>query len=154
MLFRSGGKTWEAVEVRFACGPDLPAVPADPNQMRQVLWNLLVNAVEATPGPRLVDVEARTSGDGAHITISVTDDGPGVPDPDVVFDPFYTTKPHGTGLGLAVVARIVRDHGGYVKVENIAGRGARFTVALPAAADFAEAPHFLMDGPHEDSPRR
>ena len=105
MLFRSGGKTWEAVEVRFACVPDLPAVPADPNQMRQVLWNLLVNAVEATPGPRLVDVEARTSGDGAHITISVTDDGPGVPDPDVVFDPFYTTKPHGTGLGLAVVAR-------------------------------------------------
>jgi signal transduction histidine kinase len=131
MLFRRGGKSWTNVNVSVSCAPGLPAVPADPNQMRQVLWNLLVNAVEATPEPEQIEVEARTSDDGKAITIGVTDQGPGVADAEAVFEPFYTTKPHGTGLGLAVVARIVRDHGGFVKVDNVHGRGARFTVGLP-----------------------
>jgi PAS domain S-box-containing protein len=130
-LFRRGGKSWTNVDVGVSCAPGLPAVPADPNQMRQVLWNLLVNAVEATPVPQRVEVEATASEDGKTITIGITDDGPGVTDVEGVFEPFYTTKPHGTGLGLAVVARIVRDHGGFVRVDNVAGRGARFTVGLP-----------------------
>lgn len=130
-LFRRGGKAWEDVDVRIRCAPGLPAVPADPNQMRQVLWNLLVNAAEATPVPHRVDVEAERSTDGGAVTISIVDDGPGVTDPAGVFEPFFTTKPNGTGLGLAVVARIVRDHGGYVRVEKEPGRGARFTVGLP-----------------------
>jgi nitrogen-specific signal transduction histidine kinase len=65
------------------------------------------------------------------VTISVIDQGPGVVDTEAVFEPFFTTKPQGTGLGLAVVARIVRDHGGFVKVDNVRGGGARFTVGLP-----------------------
>ena len=139
MLFRRGGKTWNDVEVRVSCPPTLPAVLADLNQLRQVLWNLLVNAVEEAPVPRPVDVEARPSEDGQTVTISVTDDGPGVSDPDRVFEPFYTTKPHGTGLGLAVVARIVRDHGGFVRVENVRGRGARFTLGLPVTPSITPA---------------
>lgn len=140
LLFRRGGKSWDHVEVGISCPPELPAVLADPNQMRQVLWNLLVNAVEATPVPQPVDIEASLSEDGQTVTISVIDDGPGVPEPEDVFEPFYTTKPHGTGLGLAVVARIVRDHGGFVGVENTRGRGARFTVGLPVAPSIAQAP--------------
>jgi PAS domain S-box-containing protein len=130
-LFRRGAKAWNDVDVQIACAPHLPLVPADPNQMRQVLWNLLVNAVEATPVPQRVDVEAQISRDGRSVTIAVIDDGAGVSDPEGVFEPFYTTKPSGTGLGLAVVARIVRDHGGFVRVDNVPGRGARFTVGLP-----------------------
>jgi PAS domain S-box-containing protein len=136
-LFRRGGERWNEVEVRTTCAPGLPLVPADPNQMRQVLWNLLVNAVEATAVPQHIDVEARASDDRATVLFSVIDDGPGVSDPETIFEPFFTTKPHGTGLGLAVVARIVREHGGFVRVENVAGRGARFTVALPVTPGLA-----------------
>ena len=139
MLFRRGGKTWDNVDVGTSCAPALPAVPADPNQMRQVLWNLLVNAVEATPVPQRVEIEAHASDGGKTVTIAVIDNGPGVADAEAVFEPFYTTKPHGTGLGLAVVARIVRDHGGFVRVDNVRGRGARFTVALPVAPPAAQS---------------
>jgi two-component system, NtrC family, sensor kinase len=65
---------------------------------------------------------------------SVTDDGPGVSDAKRIFEVFFTTKPHGTGLGLAVVARIVRDHGGAVWVDNAPGRGARVTFNVPVFA--------------------
>jgi PAS domain S-box-containing protein len=133
LLFRRGGKSRHDVDVTIACAPGLPLVPADPNQMRQVLWNLLVNAVEATAVPRRVLVDAQVADAGRTVTIAVTDNGPGVQDAEAVFEPFFTTKPEGTGLGLAVVARIVRDHGGFVKVENVPGHGARFTVGLPVA---------------------
>jgi two-component system sensor histidine kinase HydH len=65
----------------------------------------------------------------------VTDDGPGVSDPELLFEPFYTTKAQGTGLGLPIVARIVRDHGGALDVENVPGRGGRFTFSLPLATE-------------------
>jgi len=134
-LFRRDVKVPSDVEVRVTLAPGLAPVAADPNQMRQVLWNLLTNAVEG-PGdgasPGLVDVEAAPSDDGLSLAISVTDDGPGVSDPAAVFAPFFTTKAQGTGLGLAVVDRIVRDHGGSISVENVPTRGARFTMRLPA----------------------
>jgi len=141
VLFRRDAKVPPEVDVRVRVEGGLPPVVADPNQMRQVLWNLLANAVEGQGGriaPRSVDVEATASG-GAHVEITVTDDGPGVVDPVAVFVPFYTTKAEGTGLGLAVVDRIVRDHGGSIWVENVPARGARFTVRLPAAAPQASA---------------
>jgi two-component system, sporulation sensor kinase E len=138
-LFERSSKLRPGTAVRVQCAPNLPAALADPNQMRQVLWNLLANAAEAVTGTGAIDVEAFASGDGRTVTIQVTDDGPGIPDPAAVLEPFYTTRAQGTGLGLAIVARIVRDHGGVVNVENIPSRGARFTVALPVA----EAPAVL-----------
>jgi PAS domain S-box-containing protein len=117
----------------------LPPVCADPNQIRQVLWNLLLNAVEAAGGPGTVLIDAIRSADGRAVQIRVTDYGPGVRDREMIFEPFYTTKAQGTGLGLAVVARIVRDHGGSIEVENVAGGGARFAISLPAA-EVAAAP--------------
>jgi len=65
------------------------------------------------------------------VLLTVADDGPGVTNPELIFEPFYTTRAQGTGLGLAVVARIVRDHGGSVVVRNGADRGACFEMALP-----------------------
>jgi two-component system, sporulation sensor kinase E len=144
ILFRRGGKNRDDVDVRITCAPGLPEVFVDPNQIRQVLWNLLVNATQATTVPLPVDIDAQASEDGQTVTLSVTDDGPGVRDAERVFEPFYTTKSHGTGLGLAVVARIVRDHGGVVRVENVPGRGARFGVTLPVAPpESAQPPRFL-----------
>ncbi len=154
VLFRRDAKVPAEVDVRVHLGPGLPPVLADPSQMRQVLWNLLTNAVEG-PGEgartRAVDVEAAVRADGSAVEISVTDDGPGVSDPVAVFVPFYTTKAQGTGLGLAVVDRIVRDHGGTITVENAPPRGARFTVSLPAVAP-AEVPARVHA--HGDHPAR
>jgi signal transduction histidine kinase len=143
-LFERSSKLRPGTSVRVQCSPNLPAALADPNQMRQVLWNLLTNAAEAvTVTAGAIDVEAFASadsdGDRRTITIAVTDDGPGIPDPAAVLEPFYTTRAQGTGLGLAIVARIVRDHGGTVTVENVPGRGARFTVSLPVATESSTA---------------
>jgi two-component system, sporulation sensor kinase E len=134
-LFRRDAKLPDVIAVRLSCQPRLPAIYADPNQVRQVLWNLLTNAVESMAGPGAIDIEVRLDASGETLAVAVTDDGPGVADPEAVFEPFYTTKPQGTGLGLPIVARIIRDHGGALSVENVAGRGGRFTFTLPLASE-------------------
>jgi two-component system, sporulation sensor kinase E len=141
-LFERSSKLRPGTAVRVRCADHLPAALADPNQMRQVLWNLLANAAEAVTGTGTIDVEAFAADDRRTVTIQVTDDGPGIPDPAAVLEPFYTTRAQGTGLGLAIVARIVRDHGGVVNVENVPGRGARFTVSLPVATESSLTPAF------------
>jgi two-component system, sporulation sensor kinase E len=132
-LFSRDGKAHGGHAVRVHCPRALPLVHVDPNQMRQVLWNLLANAVDAAGGKGAIDVDVVDRRKPPSVLISITDDGPGVADRARVFEPFYTTKTQGTGLGLAIVAQIVRDHGGGVDVRNVAGRGACFTVSLPVA---------------------
>jgi len=137
VLFRRDAKVPHPVGVTTRVAPSLPPVLADPNQMRQVLWNLLANAVEGAgdgPAAPRVDLEASAGVEPDTIDITVTDDGPGVSDVAAVFVPFFTTKAQGTGLGLAVVERIVREHGGTIALDNVPGRGARFTVTLPVAS--------------------
>jgi two-component system sensor histidine kinase PilS (NtrC family) len=113
-------------------------VECDPDQLRQVLWNLLVNAAQAVresgKGGR-VRVACEPLADGGARVV-VEDDGPGIPAADAgrVFTPFFTTKANGTGLGLAVVQRIADAHGGSVAIDAAPGGGARFTVRLPAGA--------------------
>jgi two-component system sensor histidine kinase PilS (NtrC family) len=115
-------------------------VQADADQLRQVLWNLLVNAAQALAsgaaqgGGGRIEV-ACSAGEEGGATLVVSDDGPGIDPEDRahLFTPFFTTKPEGTGLGLATIHRIVDAHGGSVTVEGERGRGARFTVRLPAA---------------------
>jgi two-component system, sporulation sensor kinase E len=131
LLFRGH---YEQAEVRVAVAPGLPAVEVDPDQIRQVLWNLLTNAAEAMDGRGRVDLEARPAHDARFVEVVATDDGPGLADAAAVLEPFYTTKAQGTGLGLAIVHRIVRDHGGYVHPGNAPPRGARIVVGLPVAA--------------------
>lgn len=114
-----------------------PAVAdCDPSQVRQVLWNLLANAAHATAqreGAGTVTVRCGAEGD--RVRLEVEDDGAGIPAADLphLFTPFFTTREGGTGLGLATVQRIVDAHGGAVAVDSTPGRGARFTVRLPAA---------------------
>ena len=112
---------------------ELPLVWGDPDRLRQVFANLLCNAVEAIQGKGHVEIEARAVSP-QEIAISVSDSGPGVPPEirDKVFLPFFTAKDSGTGMGLAMVHKIVVSHGGHVEIGDRPGGGAVFTVRLPS----------------------
>jgi signal transduction histidine kinase len=117
---------------------NLPPIEADPNQLEQVLLNLVKNALEATEvkGTILLSSGAQ---DG-QVWFSVQDTGKGMAEDvqEKIFHPFYTTKDKGTGLGLAVINKIVTDHHGTITVDSVAGSGSTFTVRLPKkAADAA-----------------
>jgi signal transduction histidine kinase len=115
----------------------LPLVRADAEQLKEVLVNLVVNACEAmAPGGR-ISIEERPAPFGTHgqaAVIRVRDDGPGIPPHLVekVFQPFFSTKEQGTGLGLSIAQRIIGEHSGSLEVESIDGKGAVFTITLPA----------------------
>jgi signal transduction histidine kinase len=121
------------VTLALDLAPDLPQLAADDGQLRQVLIALLMNALDATPGGGHIAIGTRR--DGPSVTLSVTDDGAGIPEEvrDRIFTPFFTTKPlgKGTGLGLAICHGIVSAHGGVIRVESEVGRGTRISVALP-----------------------
>ena len=108
------------------------AINADPDQLEQLLINLVRNAVDATleTGGRVwIDWEAVDGG----VQVTVEDEGPGLPDTSNLFVPFFTTKPSGSGIGLALSRQIAEAHGGTLTLENRAGaRGCRATLRLPA----------------------
>lgn len=111
--------------------PELPGLEADPGQMKQVLLNLIKNSLEAMDSGG--EIALRTGADDQQVWFSVQDSGCGMP-PEVlakIFDPFFTTKEKGTGLGLAVIHKIVVDHHGSVAVESEPNRGTTFHVRLP-----------------------
>lgn len=117
------------------CPPDLPPLVGDPGEIKQVLLNLLLNAIDASPeGGRIA---VRWSAFGGEIVLEVRDEGSGIPDAlrERIFDPFFTTKEpgKGTGLGLAIVHRIVAAHAGRIELDN-SGAGAVFRVHLPLPA--------------------
>jgi len=103
----------------------------DPEQFRQVLANLLDNAVEASPENGLVVLTV--DWEGAEVVVAVTDEGSGLPveDSELLFQPFYSTKGRGSGVGLAMVQRIVTDHGGSVRLETKRPHGVRAVVRIP-----------------------
>jgi len=109
----------------------------DPQQMRQVLTNLVANAADAIGDDGRIVVRASTFPDGPGLIISVEDDGPGIPaaNLDRVFEPFFTTKFSGTGLGLPVVRSQIDQHDGRIEVESEVGRGTTFFVILPQEDD-------------------
>ncbi len=129
------------VELALTADPDLPEVDGNRNELQQVFLNLANNAAQAIASQGRADggrvtMHARRWLDG--VAVDVTDDGPGVPEAlqQRVFEPFFTTKPagEGTGLGLSICQGIVREHGGRLTLHSPPGRGATFTVELPAAA--------------------
>lgn len=113
----------------------LPDVVADREQLRQALLNLILNAIQASPTGESVTLSAW--GSGARVCFTLRDHGAGIPADarSRVFDPFFTTRDEGTGMGLAVVARIVADHDGTVALENAVDGGAVARLCLPVAAD-------------------
>jgi len=119
------------IHVKTRLARQLPITPIDPAQMQQVLVNLIKNALQAmTKGGTLT----LQTGEGADdIWISIADTGGGIPQEQInrIFEPFYTTKEKGTGLGLMIVQRIVRAHGGRIELESKVGRGTTFRIWLP-----------------------
>lgn len=121
----------QRIEVRRELAP-VPLVLGDDAQLRQAFLNLIRNAREAMPeGGRLT---VRTGVRDGQVEVAVEDTGPGIGDEEIsrIFDPFFSTKAGGTGLGLPITRRILTEHGGRVTVEGRVGEGARFTVILPA----------------------
>lgn len=120
-------------------GSGVPAIAIDEGQIRQVLVNLLRNAREATPRGGRIRVAVRAEPEA--VVLSVADTGHGVPREVVpqIFDAFFTTKEHGTGLGLPLVRQIVLAHGGSIACESAPGQGTTFLVRLPATAPAAPA---------------
>ena len=118
--------------------PDVPVVLGDRIQLAQVITNLVVNGIQSMEnmddGPRELSIELFSSRD-ARVVVAVQDSGNGI-DPGVIdriFEPFYTTKPEGMGIGLAICRSIVHAHGGQLCAMNCTARGARFEMSLPAA---------------------
>ncbi|MGQ9667471.1 MAG: hybrid sensor histidine kinase/response regulator, partial [Anaerolineae bacterium] len=127
------------IQVELELAEDLPIIRADPYQLGQVFFNLVLNAeqamAEAHRGGRLT-VRAQLTPDKAWVRAEVIDDGPGIPPQNLkrIFEPFFTTKDvgKGTGLGLSVCHGIVEEHGGRIWAESEYGKGAAFIVELPA----------------------
>ena len=132
--FLHGALLKKRIEVaRAYTGQDELSV--DPGQIKQVFLNLFLNSIEAMERPGCISVT--TVSENGHVEILVADTGPGIAKKDLphVFDPFYTTKASGTGLGLSVVHSIVREHGGRVTVDSNVGRGTTVRIQLPVNGD-------------------
>jgi PAS domain S-box-containing protein len=110
---------------------DIPASLVDRAQLKQAFYNLIRNALQAMRAGGILRI--RTEATDSHLVVSVIDTGQGISAEQMgrIFEPYYTTKPDGTGLGLMIVQRIVRDHGGTIDVESDAGRGTTVRIKLP-----------------------
>jgi signal transduction histidine kinase len=119
---------------------NLPPVQIDREQMKQVFLNILLNAIEATPEKGKITVRTRSflkPGGEPYVQIEFTDTGSGIPSDQLeeIFNPFFTTKNTGSGLGLSISNQIVRDHTGYIDVESQLGKGSSFFINLPVNQD-------------------
>lgn len=122
------------IQIELQAETLLPAVRGDPNQLLQVFYNIISNAVDAMEEVGGGVLTVRTLRERADIVIEFRDTGPGIKEPQLVFDPFYTTKPvgKGTGLGLSICYGLVQEHNGHISCFNLPEGGASFRVALPA----------------------
>lgn len=121
-----------SVELRFdaASAPDL-RFAFDPDTMRVALSNLVQNAIQASQSGQSVDVSARDTGERIEITVADRGSGIDAEHLESIFNPFFTTKPQGVGLGLALVSKIVDEHGGKISVRSQKGAGTTFEISLP-----------------------
>ena len=122
------------IRIELQTAATIPAVRGDPNQLLQVFFNIINNAVDAMEEVNGGTLTVRTLSERENVVVIFSDTGPGVSEPRLVFDPFYTTKPvgKGTGLGLSICYGIVHDHGGQISCHNRAEGGATFRIELPA----------------------
>jgi PAS domain S-box-containing protein len=148
------------VTCTFRIDPDLWAIHADPAQITQVFSNVLINAQQAMPNGGVIQVTASNALEstkrfeyalpveaGSYVRVSVTDTGIGIPDENLgsIFDPYFSTKQKGSGLGLATSHSIIKNHGGFVTVESKLGCGTTLQVSLPAllTASVSDAPEWI-----------
>jgi signal transduction histidine kinase len=130
----------EKVEVRLEIPEMLSRVEVDPPQMQQVFRNLIANAVDAMPEGGDLIILAREDKEGETIAVVVRDSGIGMTEEQQarLFQPLFTTKARGIGLGLVVVKNLTEANGGAVEVESVAGQGTVFTVSLPVKAGLGD----------------
>jgi signal transduction histidine kinase len=129
------------LHLTFQVPEGLPPLIVDRQQLKQALINLLLNAIQATPAGGSVRVTAEAEGEA--LRIAIMDSGSGIaPDlMDRIFDPYFSTKPDGTGLGLPIALRIIQAHGGTLDISSALDRGTTVAVRLPRTLDMAaEAP--------------
>jgi nitrogen fixation/metabolism regulation signal transduction histidine kinase len=125
------------VQIETDLAPELFKIEADPGRLRQLLHNLIKNSLEALEHQTLGRVRVVTRGidspTGPSVELRVEDNGPGIPESILgqLFEPYVTTKPKGTGLGLPIVKKIVEEHGGLISAENLAGGGAAVVIRFP-----------------------
>jgi len=121
------------VTIETAFDPRLDSVPGDEGQLAQVVLNLVINALQAMPSGGVLGIATRRDPEWAEL--AVTDTGEGIPRERLpqVFDPYFTTRPGGVGLGLPIAHRIIEGHHGMIDVESQAGTGTRVVVRLPLA---------------------
>lgn len=121
------------VELKVTLNEDLPLVMGDATMLRQVLHNLLQNAQDALDGHENAQIRLDAGIQGNEVKLTVQDNGDGFPLEIIsrAFEPYMTTKRHGTGLGLAIVKKIVEEHHGHIRIENLEGGGACVEVTLP-----------------------
>ncbi len=133
----------DGITIQRDLAPNLPAVLADPDAIRRALANLIDNAAEAMQGSllRVLGLGSSLSEDGGAVEVWVSDTGHGLTDEirERLFLPFYSTKHRGTGLGLSIAAKIVQEHGGSIRAESNAPKGARFLLRIPLME--SAAPH-------------
>jgi signal transduction histidine kinase len=129
--------TRRQIEFRLEQAGTLPRILADEGQLIQALVNLVINAIQAVDRQGCICLRAWTTPDGRRVMIEVEDSGAGIPAgaPDTIFEPFFSTKKDGSGLGLWIVRQIVAAHQGQVVASNRAAGGARFEVQLPVRSE-------------------
>jgi signal transduction histidine kinase len=121
----------QGVEIIRQVEASLPAVSVDPEQVKQVLLNILLNGIQAQAAGG--EIIIHTFAQMGEVAISIQDSGPGIEPEylDRIFDPFFTTKREGTGLGLAISYQLVRNNGGRIRVTSSPGQGACFLISFP-----------------------
>jgi two-component system, NtrC family, sensor kinase len=121
------------VDIQRHLDPSLPQVLADPNQLREVFWNLTVNGAQAMPEGGAITIVTRSVDQGRSVMLEFGDQGVGISAENLkkLFTPFFTTKPTGTGLGLAIAYGIIKMHRGSITVTSEVGKGTKFTITLP-----------------------
>ncbi len=149
----------------YDLAPDLWSVEIDEGQFNQVIGNLIINANQAMPDGGLINIKTLNIEVTAEITLSLTpgkyvkliivDNGFGISEKILsrIFEPYYTTKQSGSGLGLATTYSIVKKHGGYIEVESIVGSGTIFTINIPASSNGVLLKEELIENSHCGSGR-
>jgi len=124
----------KGIVLSYHVDPSIPVIPIDPDQIYQVIINLVENAINALE-PTGGAIEVRTYFRGEKVILEVEDTGPGIPEEMLprIFEPFFTTRAHGTGLGLHVTRRIIRDHGGEIEIRSELGKGTVFLIQIPVS---------------------
>lgn len=133
LRFLAGYLSQRQIVSEFLPAAQLPQIIADPRQMDQVIRNLAINAAQAMLQGGRLRLATTYSPTQQTVSMEVSDTGPGIPPEalDTIFQPFFTTKTKGAGLGLPIVRKIVESHGGTIAVHSLPGRGTTFTVTLP-----------------------